>query len=70
MKELEVLNCNNCPFLNNDYEFGSACNFPGSKVENHDIPWHDAHTVAEKCPLKEVESLTIKLKKQNDKSSN
>ena len=59
--EIKVNNCNDCPMLNIDSEFGSLCKHPNAEK---DPPIHEydymPNGLPEKCPLKQGET-TIKL---------
>jgi len=46
-----VKNCNDCPFCNNDNEYGYSCNFPGSQVEDFEMTGYNEKEMPVKCPL-------------------
>lgn len=59
-KTIEVTNCHECPFANDDNEFGKdICNLDDTIYKmNEDLPSNSVH---ENCPLKK-QSVTVKLK--------
>lgn len=55
--KITVKNCNNCPFCNNDNEYGYSCNYPESEVEEFEMSGYDSELLPEKCPLKKGDVL-------------
>ncbi len=57
-----VKNCNDCPFCNEDNEYGKSCNYPCNKVEEKDMPiYDDKETLPINCPLRNGDTIiTIK----------
>lgn len=56
VEEKEVTGCMDCPFLNNDNDYGyDACNAPNTKVNLKSHQWEQLPEkgVHEYCPLKE-----------------
>jgi hypothetical protein len=49
---INVTNCNDCPFCNRDNEYGYSCNFPENEVEDYEMAGYDSQIPPEKCPLK------------------
>jgi len=49
---IKVTNCHDCPFLNNDNEYGSSCNYPGNVVEDEEITRYNETDLPIKCPLR------------------
>ena len=47
-----VLNCQNCPFENSDYEFPPSCNHPeGGDVSSYDMTGYQEKHIPHNCPL-------------------
>jgi hypothetical protein len=47
-----VLNCQNCPFENSDFESGSSCNHPkGYDVSEYDMTGYQEKHIPHNCPL-------------------
>jgi hypothetical protein len=49
---INVTNCNDCTFCNNDNEYGYSCNFPENEVEENEMTGYNSKTPPDKCPLK------------------
>lgn len=49
---INVTNCNDCPFCNNYNEYGYSCNLPESEVTKYEMTDYDSKTPPDKCPLK------------------
>lgn len=67
MKTIEVKSCGECPFVNDDNEFGKTiCNLDRNiyNLGYLQLPMSQVH---ENCPLK-TESVTVKLK--DDQNNN
>ena len=47
-----VTNCNDCPFCNNDNEYGKDCNYPNNEVEEYQMTPYMEKWLPEKCPLR------------------
>lgn len=60
-KEIKVNNCQDCPFVNVDNEFGyDMCSIKDIKLHKwEELPKNNVHS---ECPLKEI-SITVKLNK-------
>jgi len=48
---INVSSCRDCPFCNNDNEYGSSCNFPENEVEDYEMTPYGLKNPPEKCPL-------------------
>jgi hypothetical protein len=48
-----VKNCHDCPFCNNDNEYGYSCNHPaeGVDVDEHEMTQYGETKLPAKCPL-------------------
>jgi hypothetical protein len=66
---IEVSNCHECPFCNNDNEYGrDECNL-SEKVDDkliegsiwQQLPYDSVHY---RCPLKRLNQVTVKIKKK------
>lgn len=63
MKTIEIESCGECPFCNNDNEYGlDGCNL---NIDIFPLRWEEMpiDKVHENCPLK-TESVTLKLKEE------
>ncbi len=48
---IEITSCNDCPFCNNDNEYGSSCNLPGNNVEDFEMCGYNQSFIPDKCQL-------------------
>lgn len=60
---IKVKNCHDCPFCNSDNEYGNSCNFPGSEVEEHEMPSYNENNLPVKCPLQFNGTILIELER-------
>jgi hypothetical protein len=68
-EEIQVKNCRECPFANNDNEYGyDNCNAPNNELELLGYEQLPEQGVHERCPLKKSD-LIVKLTTEFLKSS-
>lgn len=58
----EIKNCLECPFCNNDSEYGYSCNI--ANIGEYDMPSYKDKWVPKECPLLK-EEIIVKLKDAN-----
>lgn len=63
MLNIEIINCYDCPFRNNDFEQGSNCNL-NYDITDYEMPGYEESFIPEKCPLRK-NNINIKLKDAN-----
>lgn len=64
--KITVNNCHDCPFCNNDNEYGTSCNFPNNDVDENEMPSYKQNWLPSKCPLKFSGTVLIGLKQEQD----